>query len=186
MTSPETQKTENDEKRLKIFSEALESFTDEMVEDFQKHFEAFTEGRITPAEFMQIPRETILQLSQYGYLQFQRNQFKKAESIFQGLAVLDPKNPYHHMMLGTIYYRTDEWLEAATQYSMALELDPNDLASRVYRGEIYYKMGYNEEPLADFEETIRRDPEGRDPWANRARFLKEKLLEEMKNPMTLS
>ncbi len=99
--------------------------------------------------------------------------------IFKGLSVLNDEDPYYHTMLGAIYQRQEKWGDALAEYTIAIEINPQDITAYVNRGEIYYKMGYLEEPLEDFEKAIALDKTEKNPWAIRAKHLKEIVLREV-------
>ncbi len=174
--NPELWKKNNE--WLEKFIGALENIKPEEAEKAVKLVERFIEGEITWAELQNVPPQLLFQMSEYGYLQFQRGKLAEAETIFKGLAVLDHRRAYYHIVLGAIYQRMDKLGDALAEYTVALELDEKSIPSYVNRGEIYYRCGYVEEPLEDFEKAILLDPQGKDPWANRARLLKNLVLQE--------
>jgi Flp pilus assembly protein TadD len=163
---------------LEKVNQILKNISSEDAERAVKLMERYIEGEITWAAVQGIPPELIGEITEYGYLQFQRGKLKEAETVFKGLAFLDHKNPYHHTILGAIYQRTDRWGEGLAEYSVALEMDPTDITPYVNRGEIYYRCGTPDQADADFQNAIRLDPQGKNPWANRARFLKNLIAQE--------
>jgi len=174
--NPELWKKNNE--WLSKFAVALENITPEKEEEVRKLVERFLNGEITWAELQAVPPQLLFQMAEFGYMQFQRGKLKEAETIFKGLSVLDHKRSYYHSILGAIYQRMDKLVDALAEYTVALEMDPKNIACYVNRGEIYYKFGYIDEPLEDFAKAIALDPQSKDPWANRARFLKNMLLQE--------
>lgn len=174
--NPELWKENNE--WLQRFSASLQQISPDQAQKAGKLVERFIEGEITWAELQGLPPELIFQMAEYGYLQFKRGKLAEAETIFKGLSVLDHKRAYHHSILGAIYQRMDKLLDALGEYTVAIEMDPKNISSYVNRGEIYYRFGYLEEPLEDFEKAIALDPQGKDPWGNRARFLKNLVLQE--------
>ncbi|MFO1518568.1 MAG: tetratricopeptide repeat protein [bacterium] len=156
----------------------LKNIKPEEVEAMNAKFEKFIEGEVTWAELQGVPPKLLFEISEHGYLQFQRGRFKEAETIFKGLSTLDHKNAYYHSVLGAIYQKQDRLGDALAEYTVAVEMNPKDIASFVNRGEIYYRLGGVEEPLEDFNAAIALDPQAKNPWANRARFLKNAILQE--------
>lgn len=180
----EAEKTKNPElwkqnnEWLSKFMKALEAITPEEADKAVKLVDRFLEGEITWAELQGVPPQILFQMAEYGYLQFQRGKLSEAETIFKGLSVLDHRKAYYHAVLGAIYQRMDKLGDALAEYTVALEMDPQNIASYVNRGEIYYRCGYIDEPLEDFDKAIALDTSGKDPWANRARFLKNLVIQE--------
>jgi tetratricopeptide (TPR) repeat protein len=174
--NPELWKKNNE--WLGQLSALLEKIKPEDAEEAVKKVERFMAGEITWAELQGVPHQVISEMAEYGYSQFQRGKLKEAETIFKGLSVLDHKNGYYHTILGAIYQRMDKLGDALAEYTVAIELNGNDIPAHVNRGEIYYRCGYVDEPMADFEKAISLDSQGKDPWANRARYLKNTLLQE--------
>lgn len=174
--NPELWKKNNE--WLDKFLATLQGIKPEEADKAVKLVERFIEGEITWAELQGLPPQILFQMAEYGYIQFQRGKLKEAETIFKGLSVLDHKRAYYHSVLGAIYQRMDKLGDALAEYTVALEMDPKNISAYVNRGEIYFKCGYIDEPLEDFEKAIALDPQGKDPRANRARLLKNLVLQE--------
>lgn len=168
---------------LGALNELLERIDPKDAEQALKDLEEFIEGDKTWAEVQGIPQQLLFDIAERGYLKFKSGRLKEAESLFKGLSMLDHKTAYFHTALGAIYQKQENYLDALAEYTVALELDPEDITALVNRGEVYYLVGYVDEPLQDFAMALKVDPEGKDPWGNRARFLKKRLeleLEEEK------
>lgn len=164
---------------LVALHELLERIDPKDAEQALKDIEAFVEGEMTWAEVQGIPQQLLFDIAERGYLKFKGGRLQEAESLFRGLSMLDHKTAYFHTALGAIYQKQENYLDALAEYTVALELDPEDITALVNRGEVYYLVGYVDEPLQDFEGALRLDPEGKDPWGNRARFLKKRLEAEL-------
>jgi len=142
----------------------------------------FFDGELTWAQVQGIPQLMLFDIAEKGYLKFKSGRLKEAEAIFKGLCLIDHKTGYYHTALGAIYQKQEKWLDALAEYTVSVELDPEDITAYVNRGEVYYMLGLDEEPLKNFEAAIKLDPEGKDPWANRARFLSKQIQAEMVSP----
>ncbi|HCU25829.1 MAG TPA: hypothetical protein DF383_12495 [Deltaproteobacteria bacterium] len=164
---------------LKALEELLGKIDPQDSESALKGFEEFIDGDATWAQVQGIPRQMLMDIAERGYLKFKSSRFKEAELLFKGLSLLDHKTAYYHTALGAIYQKQDNYLDALAEYTVAIEIDPEDTTAYVNRGEVYYLLGLEQEPLQDFESAIRLDSAGKDPWANRARFLKKQVLEEI-------
>jgi Flp pilus assembly protein TadD len=62
--------------------------------------------------------------------------------------------------------------EALEQFDQALRLDPRDAAAHTYAGEIRLRRGEETTGLRHLEAAVALDPEGRNPYSNRARTLR--------------
>lgn len=164
---------------LNALGELLDKIDPKDSEKALKDLEEFIHGDSTWAQVQGIPQQLLVDVAERGYLKFKSGRFKEAEILFKGLSILDHKTAYYHTALGAIYQKQENYLDALAEYTVAAELDPEDTTAFVNRGEIYYMLGLEDEPMQDFESAIKLDPEGKDPWANRARFLKKQFLEEL-------
>lgn len=144
-----------------------------------KDMEAFVEGDATWREVQGIPKKMLFDMAEKAYLKFKGGRLEEAKKLFIGLSLLDHTIAYFHTAMGAIYQKEQKYFDALAEYTVAIELDPQDITAYVNRGETYYLMGLDEQPLLDLEAAIRLDPGGKDPWANRARFLQKKILSEM-------
>ncbi len=122
-------------------------------------------------EALQMDEQKIMALALYARDLADKGQMDEAQTILEGLVVLDPQNPYLHTVLGTLYFHKDLKDAAKVELLYALKLDPEDTAALAYLGEIYLHEGNLEEALKMFEKAVSLDPEGKDPFANRARAL---------------
>jgi len=164
---------------LKSLNELLERIDPQDSEMALKDMEAFVDGDATWAEVQGLPQQMLFDMAEQAYLKFQGGRLKEAAEIFRGLTILDHTVAYFHTGLGAIYQKEEKYFDAVAEYTVAIELDPEDITAYVNRGEVYYRMGLQDQPLEDLEAAIKLDPEGKDPWANRARFLKNKISAEI-------
>ncbi len=146
--------------------------------------EAFMRGEKTWQEVQGIPQQMMLDIAEAAYLQFKSGRYEIAEQAFKGLCIWDHKSAYYHTALGAIYQKQKKHIDAIAEYTVALDLDPQDITAYVNRGEVYLTIAFHPElylqALEDFEAAIALDPEGQDPWANRARLLKKQTEVKMK------
>lgn len=144
-----------------------------------KDMEAFFEGDTTWAQVQGIPKKALFDIAEQAYLKFKGGRLDEAKALFRGLCLMDHTVAYFHTGLGAIYQKEKQYFDALAEYTVAIELDPEDITAYVNRGETYYLMGLWERPLEDLNQAIALDPEAKDPWANRARFLKKKIEGEL-------
>lgn len=102
---------------------------------------------------------------------FSQGMLDPAEKILRGVMLVDPKNAYAYAMLGAIEQQREKYEESIRHYSAALLLFPDDFNALTNRGEVYLLCGRMKEAAADFQKVSSLDPEGRNPYANRARLL---------------
>jgi Flp pilus assembly protein TadD len=106
-----------------------------------------------------------------GHNFFSEGRLEEAKRIFEGLAVIDPKYPYIHTMLGAIHQRMEQYDRAVVRYTLALKLYPNDVHALTNRGELYLMLGRFLEAAADLKKVLALDFQKTNPVANRARLL---------------
>jgi len=106
-----------------------------------------------------------------GHNLCKQGRLQDAKRIYEGVAVLDGRNPYVHAVLGSIYQREENYEAAIMRYNMALTLFPDDVTSLLNRGEICIKFGLFEHAAADLKKVIALDTSKKSPTGNRARML---------------
>jgi tetratricopeptide (TPR) repeat protein len=144
-----------------------------------KDMEAFFQGDAPWAQVQGIPKKMLFDIAEQAYIKFKGGRLEEAKVMFRGLCLVDHTVAYFHTGLGAIYQKERQYFDALAEYTVAIELDPEDITAYVNRGETYYLMGLWEKPLEDLDKAIALDPKGKDPWANRARFLKKKIEGEL-------
>jgi tetratricopeptide (TPR) repeat protein len=72
---------------------------------------------------------------------------------------LDPKNFDALVQLGNLYFDHKVYPEAITWYGKALELRPNDVNVRTDRGTALWYTGDAKGAVADYEKSLRADPQ---------------------------
>ena len=142
----------------------LDNFT---VENFKK----FLFGKITWAQLEGMTMEQAYAIAELGYTMYQQGRYGESRTIFEGLVIGNPYDPYFHAMLGATYTKMDMHEEAAQEFSIAIELDPEDINSYVNRGELLLQHGEFEYAMEDLKAAIDLDPEGKNPASTRARAL---------------
>jgi tetratricopeptide (TPR) repeat protein len=123
------------------------------------------------AETIGVTPASIAAVMTVGYSLFEQGKLKEAQDLFEGVALLDPDNPYSHTMLGSIHQLQKDFEAAIECYSRALALYPTEVNTLTNRGECNLNLGRLEEAAKDFGAAIELDPEGKHVSANRARFL---------------
>ena len=142
----------------------IDNFTEE-------NFKKFLFGKITWAQLEGMTMEQAYAIAEFGYTMYQQGRYKDSRTLFEGLVIGNPYDPYFHAMLGAIYTKLDLHEEAAQEFSIAIELDPEDINSFVNRGELLLQHGEFEYAMEDLKAAIDLDPEGKNPASLRARAL---------------
>ncbi|MBI2378523.1 MAG: tetratricopeptide repeat protein [Deltaproteobacteria bacterium] len=136
-----------------------------------ENFKKFLFGKITWAQLEGMTMEQAYAIAEFGYTMYQQGRYKDARTLFEGLVIGNPYDPYFHSMLGAIYTKLDMHEEAAQEFSIAIELDPEDINSYVNRGELLLQHGEFEYAMEDLKAAIDLDPDGKNPATLRARAL---------------
>lgn len=136
-----------------------------------ENFKKFLFGKITWAQLEGMTMEQAYSIAEFGYTMYQQGRYKDARTLFEGLVIGNPYDPYVHAMLGAIYTKLDLHEEAAQEFSIAIELDPEDINSYVNRGELLLQHGEFEAAMEDLKAAIELDPKGENPASLRARAL---------------
>jgi type III secretion system low calcium response chaperone LcrH/SycD len=137
----------------------------------EENFKKFLFGKITWAQLEGMTMEQAYAIAEFGYTMYQQGRYKDARTLFEGLVIGNPYDPYFHAMLGAIYTKMDLHEEAAQEFSIAIELDPEDINSYVNRGELLLQHGEFEYAMEDLKAAIDLDPDGKNPASLRARAL---------------
>lgn len=131
----------------------------------------FRNGEVKLAELFNVDARQVAALLLTGHNLYQQGKLDEAKAIFEGLSVLDGRNPYVHAILGAIYQKQQKHDVAIARYTLALGIFHNDPNSLTNRGEIYLGLGRLKEAAADFKKAIELDPQGKIAASNRARIL---------------
>jgi len=129
------------------------------------------DGKIAIKDAVGISNAEILSLMQVGYLFYAEGKLDRAETVFNGIAALDPDNRYIHSALGALLARKGDNPAALEELNKGLEKNPNDIAAYVNRGEVLFKMKRVDESARDFKKALDLDPQKKSPAANRARVI---------------
>lgn len=171
---------EADKKMEEYFKELEDQLKDvpkEVIEAGAQRVVDFLNGKIGWGEILNIRPDTMKQMVEIGYANFQSGRFDDAERYFKLLAILNPKNSYFRSMLGTILQKQKRFGEAIVQFTEALDLNPHDIVSLVNRGEIYMQHGWFGDAVADFRKAVKLDPKEEEKSTKRAHLLLNRIEE---------
>lgn len=133
--------------------------------------EKWVMGEATLGTLYGITIEEAYSIAELGYTFAEQGRLSDALTVFLGLVVSNPYDPYFHSMLGSIYQKQDNIEGAVEEYSIAIGLDPANTESYVNRAELLMRLGNFVQAASDFKSAIELDPNGVNPSVNRARVL---------------
>lgn len=150
------------------------------IEKGSQKIKDYLDGKIGWAELFNFTPQMLLQMAEFGFMQFKVGRYQDAERVFKVLTVLDWNNHYYHSMMGTILQRQKRYGEAIAEYTQAIELFPQDIVSHTNRGEIFMLHGLLTEAEEDLKKAVSFDPKGENKWANRSKMLLSQLEKKRK------
>jgi len=136
-------------------------------------------GEVKATEVMDVNADQVAAVLSVGHMLYENGKLEEAKRIFDGLLLLDTKNPFLHAMLGSIYQKQNRFQFAYRHYTRAVDIFPQDIASLLNRGEILLRFGKFQEAAADFKAAMDLDPDQKNPFANRARLLSRLALQSL-------
>ena len=132
---------------------------------------AFVQGEINLADLYGMSHEELYQIAEYGQLLFSEGKTDDAETIFNALTALDPYDENFHSALGSVYQKQGRNDEAIIEYDRAIQLNNFLIAAYVNRAELHIIQGKFDDVMTDLEKVFTLDPEGADPYSQRAKGL---------------
>jgi len=141
------------------------------IEITDETVEKLADGSTNLKDALGVDDADVYEIASIGFNCYENNKLDDAETIFEGLASLNPGDSNAYTMLGSIAQLKGDNEKALENYTRALELNDEDIAAHTNRGEILLTQGDLEEAGNDFARAIELDPEGEDRSANRARAL---------------
>jgi thioredoxin 1 len=153
---------------------------------------AFLQARLTDAEWDRATKGEALR----GRLGWTRNEFydvaqavypwvdagehRAVHLCFTAFALFMPRDGYFHSIIAAALAKMERRDEAVREYGVALELGYRTTDVFTNRGELLLQKADFENALEDLNASIELDPEGNDPFANRARSLVRATSEVLK------
>lgn len=137
----------------------------------------YMDGELTGQQLHALTGPELLQVAICGQQMFEQGKYEEAQVLFDGLCLLDDKEPYYPTALGAVYLKMDELDASQKCFDRAIELNAKELAAYVNRGEVFLRKGMVMEAAQDFNVAVELDPQGKDPLTTRARLLAAAALE---------
>lgn len=139
---------------------------------------AWAEGRRTLKDIKGYSDEELYEISQLGYLLFLNGRLREAQTMFEGLVAVDPRNEYYYRALGVVYHRQGDAERAIRQFTHAITVAPRSVQAYVNRAEVHIARRDFARALADLKDASQLGP-SQHPVVRKAQALRALLL---KNP----
>ncbi len=139
----------------------------------------FVKGEMSLQELHGITGPEMLEIAVTGFSMYEQGRYNQANVIFEGLCALDGKEAYYRTALGAVFLAEGKLDEAVGALDKAIALDAKDLAAYVNRGEAHLRKGDLIKAALDFKQTVKLDPQGKDPLTRRARALSAAVLKSI-------
>ncbi len=139
------------------------------LQELKRQMKELLHGKATLADALELSLEDILALSQVARQFADQGQLDNAQVLLEGLVALDPQNPYLFTCLGCVYMQKKLNKAALDSFLIALKYNPEDIVAHTYAGEIALENGDVDWAVKHFQKAVELDPQGKDPYANRAR-----------------
>ncbi|MBL8151911.1 MAG: tetratricopeptide repeat protein [Blastocatellia bacterium] len=131
----------------------------------------FLQGKNSPKELFGVTSNEINILAAKACEMAEQGKTADAQSLLEGLVVLDPENVYLHNCLGTLYMRLELTKLAIGEFLFVLRHTPHDTTANTNLGELYFEQGDIESAVKYLGKAVEFDPEEKDLFANRARAI---------------
>jgi len=129
-----------------------------------------TQGGTATAQVQETQLQAIAALA-FNY--YQQGRLKEAETLFRGLAVMNPKAYYSYAGVGAVALarKPPNLTEAYENLSKAAELNPSDPSVQTNLGEVLLRQAKFKDAAGHFKKALDLDPQKKDPGANRAQAI---------------
>lgn len=135
----------------------------------------FLRGEITFAQLEGLTAEEAGRVAAVGHALFRRGRLAEAATVFEGLAAVNPLDPYPHQLLGAVAEREGRAADARKHYDVSLSLRPGDAWVLARRGELKIRAGDPGGGAEDLANACDADPNGAVPTTARARLILQAL-----------
>jgi tetratricopeptide (TPR) repeat protein len=132
-------------------------------------------GAATLQQIKGYSEEELFLIAQHGYTLFLNGKVKDAQTVFEGLVAVDPRNDYYYRALGVVYHRQGDAERALKQFSHAITVSPRAAAGYVNRAEVHISRRDYERALQDLATAVQVSDDLSAPIARKAMAL-QKLL----------
>ncbi|MBI4816164.1 MAG: tetratricopeptide repeat protein [Deltaproteobacteria bacterium] len=144
---------------------------DKLAEDPEGAALRWGKGEATLQEVKGYSDEELYHIAQHGYTLFLNGKVSDAQTVFEGLVAIDPRNEYYYRALGVVYHRRGAVDRAIRQFDAALQLNPGSLHALVNRAEVHISRRDFSVALDDLGRAVRLAGDSEEPIARKARAL---------------
>jgi predicted Zn-dependent protease len=116
--------------------------------------QSLAEGSITLQRFRGYSDEALHAVARQAIVLFLQGKVADAQSIFQGLAAINPKDAYFARMLGVVECAAGQRANALAAFETAIKLDPQEPAGCVGRAEVLLAMGQKARAVEDLKRAV--------------------------------
>lgn len=167
LSSEDIQALANSKESL-TYSEAAPKIEDTFTAE---NLRRFLFGELTWGQLHAVTADDAFEFAQHAYEQYRAGRYFDAKKIYQALILIDPYDPYYHVMHGASLQMLDERDAALDEYTAAVQLDDRNIQGFVNRAELYLELGRFEDAQRDLQRIRLLDPEGKTAASQRARTL---------------
>lgn len=149
----------------------MDQETKQLAEILRQSLKQMLQGHTSFKEAFGLTSTEVTALAGPACEMAEQGRVEQAQSMLEGLAVLDPENVYIHNCLGSLYMRMERAKLAEQEFDYVLARSPEDVAANTNLGELLFEQGDLERAVQKLQKAVEQDPEGKDMFANRARAI---------------
>ena len=88
----------------------------------QEDVRSLSPEKLNEKELFNIPDGQSYNVTNLAYSFFKQKKYRQAQIIYEGLICANPLDPSYHVVLGLIYYKTNQMDLALAQFAEAVDL----------------------------------------------------------------
>jgi tetratricopeptide (TPR) repeat protein len=128
-------------------------------------------GRVSMSQMLGLAKQEVEAIAVLGFQLYEQGKVSEAETIFNGLIVLDSHVYYGYAGLGAMALAEEKLEEAIRWLTRATELNPKDPTVHANLGEALLRHARFSDAAAELHTALTLDAEQKDPGTNRARAI---------------
>ena len=148
--------------------------------DLKESIAQWARGKLSLKDISDYDDNDFKTISQIGFFFLMQGKNQDALSIFDGLTVLDPQNPYYYRALGILYYRLGDHQKSIKKFSLAISLDQNSPHAYVNRAEVFIAGGQFKKAEKDLKQALQYTSHRDQVLSKKSWSLLKMVLEELK------
>lgn len=155
--------------------EYLSTLSDDEKKKSLEQYRKYIAGEMTWGEIRGITKRMQRELARYAHLKFKMKDFKEAEKMYKGLAIIDHTNWYYRAALGAVYQKQRKYDDAIDEYDISIALKDDEMSNYVNRGECLMMIKDFSGARKDFDTVTTRDLPKNNSWMVRAMAFQARL-----------